>query len=237
MADEVEKYLWRVPLPFDVHPSEADKALVVVETRPLQSLARVIATAVRTHPGWHLYVFGTPEVHAMVQAACMDYTKVTRVSLRSGMMTTHDYSRLLMSPGFWDIIKQEHVLIFQNDCVLFRTCPAKYFAYDYVGAVCGVMDPDLFVMNGGLSLRRRSAMVQAVKLLHDHHPELLDQPEDVAFCGVMRQYPFFTLPSMEQCNRFAIESVGNPYTVIGMHGIDKGYAPAKLVSQCLACLP
>lgn len=233
--EAVVDYLSRVHLPLDVPPpTEDDKALVIVETRPLPSVACVIATAVRTHPGWHLYVFGTRDVHAMLQSQCENYENATRVTLACQSMSTREYSHLLVSRAFWDVIKQEHVLIFQHDCVLVRQCPREFLRYDFVGAVCGVLDPEKFVMNGGLSLRRRSAMVQAVRLMRDHHPELLEEPEDIAFCALMRQYPFFTLPSMRQCDEFAIESQGDPRTAIGIHGTDKHYAPPELVRALLS---
>lgn len=239
---DVPAYLSRFPLPFSVPPASEDRALVIVETRPLPTLPRVIASAVAHHPGWHLYVFGTPEVHALLKASCNNYAQVTqvRLSVGEGGMSTKQYSLLLLSPSFWDIVRQEHVLVFQADCVVVRTTPPSALAYDYVGAVCGLLDPRAFVMNGGLSLRRRSAMARAVGLVRAHHPDLLDQPEDVALCSVMRQYPsLFCLPDMQTCNNFAIESLGNPRTAIGIHGTDKGYAPAELVEACLesACLP
>lgn len=232
----VEEYLRKAAcLPFEVAPDAASNAaLVVVETRPLPALPRVVATAVQTHPGWHLYVFGTPGVHDLLGRHCVDYGRVNRVTLAAAAgMSVSEYSHLLMSPAFWDVIRQEHVLVFQADCVLVRPCPAPALAYDFVGAVCGVLDPAAFVMNGGLSLRRRSAMVEAVRLLRDHHPELLDEPEDVAFCKLMRSYPFFVLPSMETCLDFAIETLGNPATAVGMHGTDKGYAAPELVARLL----
>lgn len=225
--------------PLNVEHTQADKALVIIETRPSFFFPHVVASAVTTHPGWHLYVFGTPEVHALLDSCCESecngneccYTKVT---LGDARMTCQQYSHLLMSSQFWECILEEHVMIFQTDSVLVRPTPPRYLEYDYVGAVCGTQDPATFVMNGGLSLRRRSAMLRAVLHIRRTRPELLDEPEDVAFCAVMRAHPEeFSLPSVEACREFAIESLGDATKAVGMHGTDKFYAPTALIATLL----
>lgn len=236
MHHAVGSCLVRTPLPFQLSKTEHDKALVIVETRPSYFLPRVVASAVRTHPGWHLYVFGTPEVHALLDAACKNYASATRVTLDAvPTMTLTQYSHLLMSPRFWDVVREEHVLVFQADCVLVRTTPPEMYKYDMVGAVCGDRVPERFIINGGLSLRRRSKMIKAVSLIRDLHPGLLDQPEDVAFTTVMRKHPnHFSLPDMAACDAFAIETFGDPHRAIGLHGTDKYYAPSVLVAALLS---
>jgi hypothetical protein len=226
--------------PLKISHVEPHKALVIVETRPSFFFPHVVAGAISTHPGWHLYVFGTPEVHALLDSCCdnecKDYTKIT---LGSARMTSQQYSHLLMSSGFWDCILEEHVLVFQTDSVLVRPTPPRYLDYAYVGAVCGPVDDGAsFIMNGGLSLRRRSAMQRAVHHIRHRHPALLDEPEDVAFCAVMRAYPAeFSLPSMRDCNEFAVESVGDASKAVGMHGTDKYYAPSQLIADLLVTRP
>lgn len=199
--------------------------MVIVETRPTRDLLRVISEAVTANPGWGLYVFGPSKVHDF-----LDFSKVTgytRVVLGCESMDTHEYSKLLLSNKFWDLIREEHVLVFQTDCVIVRGVPPSFLAFDYVGALCGLLAPDAFIMNGGLSLRRRSAMLRAAAAVEGLG--LSDEPEDVAFCRAMRRLGGFTIPSMAECDAFAIESQGDPATAIGAHGIDKGYAPPGLL--------
>jgi hypothetical protein len=156
----------------------------------------------------------------------------TRVTLDCAKMTSAQYSHLLMSADFWNVVCEEHVLVFQADSVVVRPVPDAALRWDYIGAVCGELHPDRFVMNGGLSLRRRSAMLRAIALLADSDR---DAPEDVAFCRAMRAAgATFALPSMAECDAFAIESQGDPRTAIGMHGTDKYYAPPSLVRALLA---
>jgi hypothetical protein len=219
--------------PFFLNPPLPDKALLLVETRPSFFLPHVVASAVRTHPGWRLYVFGTPDVHALLRDSCPNFELATCVTLPSGRLTPQGFSELMMSSEVWGRIAEEHVLVFQTDCVLVRPTPSRFLAFDYVGAVCGLLHPERFVMNGGLSLRRRSAMLRAVRQLRDRHPDLLGEPEDVALCRCMRMAGDFTLPTMKDCNQFAIESLGDPSRAIGMHGTDKYYAAPELVRAML----
>lgn len=228
------------PLPFALSPPTTDAALVIVETRPSFFLPHVVASAVRTHPGWRLYVFGTEAVHALVGSLCTNYDIATRVTLDSHeRMTVPQYSALLLSPAFWEAIREEHALVFQADCVLVRPVPPEAKVYDFIGAACGTLHPDRFVVNGGLSLRRVPAMRRAVALIRTSHPHLAELPEDVALCTAMRADPDpgFNLPTIEACNGFAIESTGDPATAIGLHGTDKYYAPRGVLAALLASAP
>lgn len=223
-------YLMNEALPIELAEPVPDKALVVVETRPMFFLPFVVASAVRTHPGWRLYVFGTPAVHGLLRSQCKNYDLAVTFTL-SGPLPPSSYSKLLLSKDFWQAIREEHVLVFQADCALVRPTPLEAMQYDYIGAVSGILDPAQFVMNGGLSLRRRSAMLRAIGEL-DGRPDLREEPEDMAFCELMR-HGGYRLPSMRACDEYAIESQGDPDKAIGMHGTDKHYAPPTLVARLL----
>lgn len=223
-------YLESVPLPMPPTVSGDSAALVIVETRPLPHLPHVIASAVRMHPGWHLYVYAPVVVHDFLERggslAGGEYTKVT---LEPKPMTPAQYSKLLLAREFWQVVREEHILVFQSDCVVVRPTPTKFMRYDYIGAVCGLLLPSRFVMNGGLSLRRRSGMLRAIMLMTDAETE---EPEDVAFMLAMRRNsPAFALPTMDECDEFAIESQGNPRSAVGLHGTDKNYAPPSLLTE------
>lgn len=227
--------LRHAPLPFAVHAADApaDGALLLVETRPSFFLPHVVASAARTHPRWRLYVVATPAVHALLSKHCTNYHDVTRVDIHVGSLSTEEFSRLMLSRALWDLVREEHVLVFQSDCVLVRGTPPAFLEFDYVGPVCGSLDARRFVMNGGLSLRRTKAMRRAVDLLRARHPDLMAQPEDAALCEAMRREGDFRLPTLDQCNAFGIETVGDPDTAVGVHGVDKYYAPDDLLARLL----
>jgi len=75
-------------------------------------------------------------------------------------------------------------------------------------------------MNGGLSLRKKDAMIKACETFTDEERKL---PEDVAFTKCMRRQKDFSLPTMSNCFKFGIETLGDIDTVVGIHGTDKYY--------------
>jgi len=217
-------------LPMRCAPSRnAPAALAIVETRPLPHLPLVIATAIETHPTWPLYVFAPASVHAFLEPCILQYTRVT---LDATTMTVDDYSALLLSADFWRTFREPYVLLFQSDCVLVRPTPSRFFAFDNIGAVCGLLHPDHFIMNGGLSLRCVDAVLRALELM-PVTPKI--QPEDIVMCNTMRAHAEkFRVPTMQDCDEFAIESQGDPTCVIGLHGTDKHYAPQALIKKILS---
>ena len=217
-------------LPVRCQPSPvAPAALAIVETRPLPHLPLVIATAMETHPTWPLYVFAPASVHAFLKPHVHNYT---RVMLDAETMTVDEYSALLLSPEFWNVFREPFALLFQSDCVLVRPTPTRFFSFDCIGAVCGYMHPDHFIMNGGLSLRNVEAVQRALTLIR---PMPTIQAEDLVLCNTMRAWArSFRLPTMRDCDEFAIESQGDPTLAIGMHGTDKRYAPQDLIEKILS---
>lgn len=202
------------------------KALAIVETRATYWLPRVIANAVAHHPDWNLYVFGTAEVLDLVARTCGDGFRGVRLT---GPLDVHGYSQLLMSDVFWNFLSEaEHVLIFQTDCVFVRRVRPEHLQHDMIGAVCGQLDD--FTMNGGLSLRRVGTMRAIVATLTDAER---CEPEDTVFTRRLKALESARLPTMKECNEFAMETFGDPSKVVGIHGTDKDYASSEALLEVL----
>lgn len=81
------------------------------------------------------------------------------------------YTEAILAPDFWRLIVGEHVVLFQLDCLLLRRGIDAYLQYDFIGAA---WDPQVhpklppWGQNGGLSLRKRSVMLAALR----RHPPL-----------------------------------------------------------------
>ena len=212
------------------HDPERTKALVIVETRPSFWLPYVVANALKFNPDFNLYVFGTREVLELVNKIVLGAYAHSEMPSR---ISINQYSAMLIDETFWSLFKEPHILIFQTDCVFVRSIPTHFFEYDYIGAVCG---PNIssFIMNGGLSLRRKDAMLRAIKLMDEHTKTLA---EDVAFTQTMKSSEgAFNLPTMTMCNEFAMESSGDPGKVVGMHGTEKFYTTGNwIIEQLLSC--
>jgi len=119
----------------------------------------------------------------------------------------HEYTRLLLSPGFWKLLQCDRVLTFQSDTVFCHGSPVnidEFKPFAYVGGETpGLSRSSGRVhMNGGFSLRTRPAMLQCIE--HDMHSEVLHSGmgEDEIFsqCLSLEQ------PPKKLMDRFAIDN-------------------------------
>ncbi len=85
------------------------------------------------------------------------------IQLKQKNLTIPQYNMLLTSLDFWNMIDGEHILIFQTDSCLCRNINTfdftPYKEYGFIGA------PSFnnTWRNGGLSLRKKSLMILAIK--------------------------------------------------------------------------
>jgi beta-1,4-mannosyl-glycoprotein beta-1,4-N-acetylglucosaminyltransferase len=206
-------------------------SLFIAETRESYWLPLVIRNARAEFPEWDVYVCAPPPVLTWIAETVPD-ARCISLDMPPGPAGVGIFNAIMFSPQVWKVFDTEYVLVFQCDTVVAPGAASKIkFGKDFYGAACGTLHPDEFVINGGLSLRRVEAFARACDMLTDEDKAL---PEDVAFCKVMRAHPeTFSLPSVQECMDFAIESMGNPARVVGIHGTDKGYAPPALLSAVL----
>ena len=196
---------------------QCSKAMVIVETRCGYWLPLVIRNALDRLPGWNLYVVGTKKVINFVKEVVGGtfIPVVLDVEINIAM-----YNYLLKDATFWKKFREEHILIFQMDCLLLREPSDDMFEWDYVGPLCGTLSESEFIMNGGLSLRKKGAMIKACETFTDDERKV---QEDIAFTKCMRRQKEFKLPTMNTCFKFGIETLGDIDTAVGVHGTDKYY--------------
>lgn len=192
-----------------VNSPENSRIAVIIEPRKAYFLSLVIRNFMSILKGWNLCVIDGENNHDWVTDQLQGW-QFQHIKLDIANMTTTFYSALLKSSSFWNIFKEEHILIFQLDTVLLRDIPLYLLQYDMVGAPCG--DLRNFVMNGGLSLRKKSAMLSVIN--KNFHPSEI---EDIFFSKYVKK------PSIEVCEVFVENYVKDEKTVIGIHGTDKPY--------------
>jgi len=149
--------------------------------------------------------------------------RIQLVNLGVDNLSLSQYSEMFFNPLFYKYIPTETFLIFQTDSIIIKENKSKiydFINYDYVGApwpasmgllgkmVCG---------NGGLSLRKKSKMVELLKYKERalNENQQLKQPqygkyiaEDQYFCGYFtRNEVPMNKPSFEIATYFSIESV------------------------------
>lgn len=127
------------------------------------------------------------------------------------------YSYLLTNKKFYDYIPTEMFLIFQTDTLLSDVYNYKiydFMEYDYVGAPWINYGS---VGNGGLSLRKKSKMIEII----ENNPYLDYCNEDAYFCNAKTN---INKPSYEKAMEFAVETsyYDKPF------GIHKAYCYTNL---------
>lgn len=206
---------------------ENTRVAVIVETRDAFFLPLVIANAVDklgTH--WNLHVIAPSQV---LESLHDSLPQCEFASTKLGCptkITTRQYSALLRKRSFWNRIREGTILIFQLDVVLLRGVPSWAEAYDYIGAPCGSLDSN-FVINGGLSLRSKSAMLQ----LCGDESMTESEPEDIYFTRELRNAGA-TLPSIRDAVRFACESIYDK-ECCGVHGTCHYFLPPETIAKIL----
>ena len=82
-------------------------------------------------------------------------------------LTIDAYNQILMNPLFWESLNAEHILVFQKDCFMYKMFDeTKYLNYDYAGAnYFNPLNCNIHIggVNGGCSLRKKSAMLDCLK--------------------------------------------------------------------------
>lgn len=137
-------------------------------------------------------------------------------------LNIHSYSGLFYDPAFYDKIPTEMFLVFQTDTLIshqYKNVVYDFMKYDYVGAPWRSSFYRGYVGNGGLSLRRKSKMLEILGA-HDFSDFLDDQgnfiEEDLFFCFFNRRVPM-SRPSFEEAKRFSMEEVFHNGGSFGIH--------------------
>ncbi len=168
-------------------------------------------------------------------------------------MTIDSYNRILLDHDFWNAMPVEHILIFQTDCYMYKMFDeARYLLYDYVGANWFSPHDTAFFeggVNGGCSLRRRTAMLDCLKYvswetienvrgnqmrkygIQGRKPSVGKRNEDVFYtsaCEILHKI----MGTTEQRVAFAVECEYNENTCF-YHGWNKGYQTEQQTRRIL----
>jgi hypothetical protein len=135
--------------------------------------------------------------------------RIKLINLNVDNLTIKDYNNLLVTKDFYNKIPTEIFLIFQTDsmiCKEYNYLINDFIKYDYVGAPLKAK----LVGNGGLSLRRKSKMLEILDKC-----EYKNEPEDVYFSVACNNINL-NKPSYEESKEFSVEAVYNPIS-FGVH--------------------
>lgn len=205
MDDQFGKYLMSYIHRADLsshHDDKRNKCMVIIESRDCFWLPLVIRNAI-----------DKCSIRGDFKASNIDTTDIKDIK---------NYNLLLTGESFWERFAEEHIIVFQLDSIFLREPKVEEYSDDFLGAVCGQAESEnSFVVNGGFSYRSKSAMIRACREM-EFKRFYRTMAEDVLFTDVLRRGNY-RFPTMQRCNDFAIETIGNCNTCIGVHGTDKYY--------------
>lgn len=202
------------------------RAAILIESRPTYFLPMVLRnTMFFLGPSWNLHIvcgeLSEQFIRRTTEAWSISIIKVNNLY----RLTSSQYSALLTARQFWERFTEEKLLIFQCDCILAGSNIDEFIQYDFIGAPAGRFD-DQFIINGGLSLRTRSKMIECAT-----RAAFGGQPEDVFFTQAVRQIGG-VLPDFDTACRFSVESIYKDHPV-GVHGTDKCYHSVEVAEKII----
>jgi hypothetical protein len=147
--------------------------------------------------------------------------RVSLLNINVRNLTINEYSNFMTSKSIIELIPTEIFLIFQTDTMI---CPSEkdliydFIKYDYVGAPWrnGLGTIGGNVGNGGLSLRRKTKMLEILNKVP--YKVKLTKPnlaEDLYYCGIYHKIPMYK-PTWEQAKLFSMETEYSSRT-FGLH--------------------
>ena len=149
-------------------------------------------------------------------------TNIKLINLNIDNLSIYEYSDILLDINFWNNINSENVLIFQTDCLLRKNID-KFLKYDYIGAPwkknnqC-IKITNSLVGNGGLSFRKRSAILKILKLVNYKFKSNSSMSEDIFYSMWMKKFNM-NLPIPNEAELFSSEHIFN----INSAGLHKAY--------------
>jgi len=123
------------------------------------------------------------------------------VNLQVDNLDAKSYSSLFIAESFYDNIPTETFLVFQTDSIILKENKDNinlFLEYDYVGAPWIINNS---VGNGGLSLRKKSKMLEIIK-----SKEYKEENEDYYFCLNVDEKISYNVPNYEKAKSFSVET-------------------------------
>jgi len=153
--------------------------------------------------------------------------RIKLINLNVDNLLVKEYSEMFFTERFYDFIPTEVFLIFQTDTIILKENKHKinkFIKYDYVGAPWVPTINGGGVGNGGLSLRRKSKMLELLKykdlgIDNGKYNNLYGKyiAEDAFFNGqTTKNYVKIYKPNIKKASEFSVEGIYNS-SPFGIH--------------------
>ena len=132
-------------------------------------------------------------------------------------LTQNEYSNMLTTIDFWNLLFGEKILIYQEDSCIFKSNINDFLKFDYIGApwLKSQKINSKNVGNGGFSLRTKKCMIDVINKI-PHNIFVLESPikdniylhnEDVYFTTNMIKYNIGKVADYNTAKLFSSETI------------------------------
>jgi hypothetical protein len=199
-----------------------DYTAIIVEPRKHRALEFVLQNFTENlNENWNFIIYHGSDNMKMLKdiisrLSANVQNRITLINLNVRNLNIKQYSTMFFCPTFYDNIPTETFLIFQTDSMILKENRNKindFLKYDYVGAPwpksmgrLGKME----VGNGGLSLRKKSKMVELLKYKEKGIENGVCGKyvaEDQFFCGFFVPEVKVYKPTFIKAKEFSVEAV------------------------------
>lgn len=211
-------------------PRETEYNTVIFELRPMKIIKNIIQNHLyflnknKSNIQWGLQIICGLENEDFIREQLKDWNNVVYTNIGiTNIKDRTEHTAILKTTNFWESLNGSKILLFQTDSLILREGIDEFLKYDYVGAPWSKPKENVYVGNGGLSLRTKSKMIEILK----KHPNDNSTLEDIYFSKYMKNE---NIVDYETAKRFCVEDVyfENP---MGIHKTEK--IETQLLKQLL----
>lgn len=222
----------------NTEPFETDEkyTAVIVEPREHAALEFVLTNFLENLPeNWDILVMHGTKNHKFVEHIIDEKlagykSRIRLHDLQVENLTIQKYNELLVSREFHDAIPTEIFMVFQTDTMICKESGVQlneFVKYDYMGAPMPHLDG--LVGNGGLSLRKKSKMLEIIEKCKYNGQD----PEDYYYANACKEVEL-SKPNRETASRFSNEGEYSE-TSFGVHKPWGSMTPGDLVKKQAKC--
>ena len=205
---------------------KSKKETVIIEFREFPHIEFLIRNTIhKLSEDWaHSVVCGNNNYN-MIKNICNSISSnINIIKINIDNVSSTEYNNFMTSMQFWNNIKGNKVLIYQEDSCIFKSNINEFLQYDYIGAPWPMSKNvnKKHVGNGGFSLRNKQIMIDIVNkwttkntdfgIIINEHVAKFDEyvaPEDIYFTTNMINNDLGNIADYSVASSFSVEAIYN----------------------------
>lgn len=200
-----------------------DYTAIIVEPREHAALEFVLSNFLENlNQNWSIVILHSNKneeyLNNIIQNIPNAEQRIQKVKINTDNLHPYEYSDMFFHKEFYQCIPTEIFMVFQTDSMIIPENKDKlqdFMEYDYVGSPWPSSNGDkpMQVGNGGLSLRRKSKMLELLSHLNEDYLKKKNircantyYIEDLFFCGEYHEGVEVKKPSYQKSKEFGAEA-------------------------------